>query len=248
MPLLNTEFYKLRRKKVGWMVFLVGIFQFVYMIWATHTENNYFIGQEWKSCLYNIFLLNVIIMPLLIAMIASRISDIEHKGNNFKVLRTLVSESKLFNTKVLCGSIYLMESVSLQILAMVAVSRIQHFTEVMDIKQIIYYGISVFVVDFALLLLQFILALTFVNQMVGFIVALVGTFLGLYSMFFGEQISRWILWGYYALIASVRMEWSESTGGVFHFIPFPVQNVAIVGLMIGVLYVVGKSLFVKKEW
>lgn len=248
MRLLNTEFYKLRHKKVGFMVFLVGAFQFVYMIWATHTENSHFIGQEWKNCLYIMFLLNIIIMPLLIAMIASRISDIEHKGNNFKVLRTLVSESKLFNTKVLCGSIYLIESVSLQILTMVAVSRIQHFTEVMDVKHIIYYGLSVFVVDFALLLLQFILALTFTNQMVGFIVALAGTFLGLYSMFFGEQISRWILWGYYALIASVRMEWSKATGSVFYFISFPIQNIAIVGLMIGVLYVIGKRLFVKKEW
>lgn len=204
---------------------------------------------EWKATLYNMFLINVIIMPLLIAMIASRISDIEHQGNNFKVLRTIVSEAKLFHTKVICGGTYLIEIVSLQVLVMLIVSRLQHFTELINLKAIMYYGASVFLVDLALLLLQLILSLIFINQMVGFMVALLGTFLGLYSMFFGEQISQWILWGYYALVASVHMEWSESTRiCMYHFVPVSIHYVwSIIGI-IGLLYVLGRNLFMRKEW
>ena len=55
--------------------------------------------------------------------------------------------------------------------------------------------------------------------------------------------------GYYALVASVRMEWSESTRiSVYHFVPVPIHNVMIVIGIIGLLYVLGRNLFMRKEW
>ena len=90
MNTLKMEFYKLKHKKMGMMVILIGLFQYIYLAWAITKMHSDKIGQEWMTCLYVVFQINIILMPLFIAMMASRLSDIEHKGNTFKCLKVLV--------------------------------------------------------------------------------------------------------------------------------------------------------------
>ena len=248
MNTLKMEFYKLKHKKMGMMVILIGLFQYIYLAWAITKMHSDKIGQEWMTCLYVVFQINIILMPLFIAMIASRLSDIEHKGNTFKCLKVLVSSQRLFNTKILCGLSYLIGVVVFQLIAMVIVSKQQSFIQVMPTRYLGYYIGAVFLLDATLFLLQLNLSLLFTNQMIAFIVALVGTFVGLYSMFFSEKVSSWIVWGYYALLAPVRMNWDPATRiKDYYWINIPIERVFIlIGLFMG-LYIVGKRLFMRKE-
>ena len=248
MNVLKMEFYKLRHKKMGMMVILMGLFQYMYLTWAMGRMESNESGQEWMNCLYLVFQINIILMPLFIATIASRLSDMEHKGNMFKCLKVLVSSHRLFNTKILCGLSYLMGIVGLQVIAMILVSKQQSFIQVMPIKYLGYYIGVVLLIDVTLFLLQLNLSLLFTNQMIAFVIAIVGTFLGLYSMFFSEKVAGWIVWGYYALLAPVRMNWDPDTRIIdYYWTNISIERILIlVGLFMG-LYIVGERLFMRKE-
>lgn len=248
MHLLKMEFYKLRHKKMGMMISCLALFQLLYMTWAIGRMIPKSFGQEWKVCLYTAFQINIFIMPIFIAMIASRLSDVEHKGSTLKYLRTIVTERKLFNTKILCGAIYLVTFIALQMGMMLVIGMGKGFTEELPVSQLIYYVVITFFVDFTLLILQMNLSLLMTNQMIALIVAVAGTFLGLYSMFFSEAIARWILWGYYAVLAPVRMNWDSVTGTTdFYWTQMPMESFVILLMILAVLYIVGKKLFIRKE-
>lgn len=248
MHLLRMEFYKLRHQKMGVMIGGLALFQVFYIIWATRGMDTHELGQSWKSCLYTVFQLNIIIMPICIAMIASRLSDMEHKGSTFKYLKTIVSGGKLFHAKILCGAIYLMMVVGLQMVIMLGISQYRNFMGALPISQLGYYIIITFMIDLTLLILQLNLSLLITNQMVALMVAIVGTFLGLYSMFFSEKVGQWILWGYYALLAPVRMDWDPVTRVTdFYWIQLPIKHLVILLGISLILYGVGKSLFVRRE-
>lgn len=242
------EFYKLRHRKMSLMIGIMISFQFLFMMWGTRSMNSHELQQGWKSCLYSFLQINCIIMPLFIAMIASRLSDVEHKGNTFKLLKTIASSEKLFNAKVLCGIIYLSIIVSLQVSIMLVVNHIREFSEAVQMGHLIYYAFTTLVINLVLFIMQLILSLLLTNQMTAFIIAIGGTFLGLYSMLLSEKVTQWIIWGYYALLAPVRMEW-DSVKGVaeFYWIPFPIREVIIlIAVLIG-FYIMGIKLFARKE-
>lgn len=248
MNLLKVEFYKLRHRKMGLMVMLMGLFQFCYLTWATGRMDSHEVAQGWKSCLYLLFQTNIILMPLFIATIASRLSDIEHKGNTFKCLKTMVSSPRLFNTKILCGSIYLIAIVVFQVISVLAVSTQQNFLDPMPIGYLAYYIGATLLMNMTLFLLQLNLSLVFVNQMIAFVVAVAGTFLGLYSMFFSGKVAQWILWGYYALLSPIRMDWDQVTHIVdYYWTGVPVKYIVILICIVVALYVGGKRLFIRRE-
>lgn len=248
MHLLKMEFYKLRHKKMGMMVGGLALFQLLYMTWATGRMTPKKIGEEWKICLYTAFQINILIMPVFIAMIASRLSDVEHKGSTFKYLRTIVAERKLFDTKILCGAIYLVTFIVIQMGIMLVIGIGKEFTEALPVSKLIYYFVITFAIDFTLLMLQMNLSLLMTNQMIALIVAVVGTFLGLYSMFFSEAIARWILWGYYAVLAPVRMNWDSVTNITnFYWVGLPIKSFIFLLMILATLYIVGKELFIRKE-
>lgn len=248
MQMLKIEFYKLRHRKMGLMLIGMGIFQLLFMIWMTKGMDAHELEQGWESCLYSLSQLDCMIMPLFIAMIASRLSDIEHKGNTFKCLKTIVPSSKLFNIKVLYGSIYLLALAILQIIILLLISSVRGFNESMPVGYLIYYSLSSLLIGETLFILQLSLSLLMPNQMIAFMVAIAGTFLGLYSMFFSEKVARWILWGYYALLAPIRMNWDSVTRIVdFYWITLPVGSVMMICGILVVLYIVGIRLFIRRE-
>lgn len=248
MHLLKVEFFKLRHRKMGLLVAGMGVFQLLYMIWATKGMDAHELAQGWKGCLYLSFQINIILMPLFIATIASRLSDIEHKGNTFKSLKTMIATPKLFHTKILCGGIYLGVMVLLQVGIMLVVSQYRQFIDAIPTNYIACYGVIVFLVDSTVFILQLVLSLLFTNQMIAFMVAIAGTFLGLYSMFFSEQVAQWILWGYYALLAPIRMNWDEATRIVdYYWIDVPIKHLVILIILFIGIYGVGRRAFIGKE-
>lgn len=248
MHLLKMEFYKLRHKKMGAMVIGIVLFQLIYMIWATRSMGEYELMQGWKGLMYRAFEINIILMPLMIAMMASRLSDIEHKGSTFKYLKTIVSSARLFDTKALCGASYLMGIVILQIGMLLLVGGYRQFGEAIPVGYLGYYLVITFMIDLTLFILQLNLSLIWSNQMIALIVAVVGTFLGLYSMFFSEDVARWILWGYYALLSPVKMNWDSTTRIIdFYWVSLPIQTFMILMAVLVMLYFLGKCHFVRKE-
>lgn len=244
---LSMEFYKIRHRKIGLTVAMMIGMQFMWALWAMRNMDVHELSQGWMSCLYSFSQLNCIMMPIIVAVIASRLSDIEHKGNTLKLLKTIMPGSQLFTAKFLCGAFYMIITVILQLGIIIFIGHLRGFTQEFSFGYFEYYALFTLVINLTLLLLQLILSLLFVNQMIAFVIAIAGAFLGLYSLFF-ESISRFVLWGYYGLLSPVRMNWDKNTRVVdFYWSSVPLGECLILLVIFVLLYIIGKKLFIRKE-
>ena len=88
MITLRLEFQKIKRKKIGLtMAAFMGIL-FAWLFWATSNPTERELHQGWLAHLQTQPLLCAIMMPTIMSVLASRLADIEHKGNTYKQLKT----------------------------------------------------------------------------------------------------------------------------------------------------------------
>lgn len=67
-------------------------------------ENRQFILENgYLMLLYQLPMVNTIFFPVLGMVVASRLCDLEHKGDNLKLLCTLEEKGRLFDAKLLYG-------------------------------------------------------------------------------------------------------------------------------------------------
>ena len=107
MKLLKLEFYKCRRRKIllicaaalGMELLWMGVY-FARMEPEEMTEG-------WMLLLYNLSMVDSIILPLGIATLASRNCELEHKGNTWKLLETMTSPGGLYAAKICWGALIL---------------------------------------------------------------------------------------------------------------------------------------------
>ncbi|MDD3890191.1 MAG: ABC transporter permease [Syntrophomonadaceae bacterium] len=248
MKTLAMEFYKTRRRKI-WLVVVALIS--VQLCWAGWSFNNMDardLTQGWMCCLYQFSLLNCIMMPMLAAVMASRLSDVEHKGQTFKLLETVIPAGRLFDAKFLCGAVYMMVAVVLQLTAIVISGYLKGFAGEVPISQFGYYLLFTLAVSLTILLLQQVLSLLFANQMIALTMGVIGAFAGLFTMFFPQSIQRLILWGYYGVLMLVGMDWDRATRICdYYWAPINWTGFYLLLFAFGVIYLVGRILFVKKE-
>lgn len=248
MKAFLLEFRKTHRKKIWLIVILLLVTQLAWALWAFRNMSASDINQGWLISLYQFPMLNAIIMPIIAAVIASRLCDIEHKGNTLKLLKTLIPSGRLFDMKFLSGAFYMLITVVLQAAIIIVNGLIKGFEGGIPFKLIGYYLLSTFVVNLTILLLQQVLSLLFANQMISFTIGLIGSFAGLFLMFFPLNLQRLIPWGYYGVLMSVGLDWNRATK-VSRYYLAPVHwsdFVLLIFIFIGI-YVTGRTLFTRKE-
>jgi hypothetical protein len=244
---LLMEFYKVRRRKIGLTISMIIGVQALWILLATRNMDAHKLSQGWMSCIYSFSQINCITMPIAAAVIASRLSDIEHKGTTFKLLKAIMPSNQLFIAKFLCGTFYMAIMVLLQIGTIIFTGYLRGFTQQFPLNYLGYFAVFTFLVNLTVVLLQFILSLLYINQMIAFIVAITGSFLGLYSLFF-KNIAKFVLWGYYGVLAPVGMNWDRATRKVdLYWASIPVGEILLLFITFIVLYIVGKKLFIEKE-
>lgn len=250
MRAIALEFYKVRRRKV-WLILLalIGV-QFLWSLVAYFRmkPTPRLLASGWLSCLQQFSMLNTIVMPFFAAILASRLCDIEHKGQTFKLLETVQPASSLFTAKFLCGATYLAAASVLQTGMMLSLGAARGFDGHPPINLFVLHLLFTFAVSLAVYLLQQILSLQISNQMAPMAVGLAGSFVGLFSLFFPKAVMRLVLWSYYAVLSPINMQYDAQT----HITRYAVLNPdwgAFAALIIAliVLYILGRSLFVRKE-
>ena len=245
---LALEFYKIRRRRV-WMIVAAMIFvQIVWSIWGVGRMDAHDLSQGWMFFLYQFPLLNSIMMPVIAAVVASRLCDIEHKGQSLKLLNTVMPAGRLFAAKFLCGAIYMLATVLLQLVVIIAVGYAVGFIGNPPLDKLCYYLLFTTAVNLTILLLQQVLSLLFINQMVPLSVGLIGGLAGLFIMFFPQNLERFLLWGYYGVLILVGMNWDMTTRiADFYYVSVDWAGFTTLAIMFCVIYIIGRILFVRKE-
>lgn len=249
MKTLKMEFYKIKRRKIGLTMCALMVVQFLWLIWAFRDPNENERIQGWLGMLYSMPLINSIMMPTIMAVLASRLADIEHKGNTYKQLETLRTASSLFHAKVFCGLIFIVLMFAAQFIFLLLFGFYCQYEGQPNMEYYLRYLLLSLICTFALYLLQLALSMLFFNQMISLIVGLFGSMLGLILMY----LYKWtpFPWGGYIATMFVGADWDEETRIITYYYMGTTKNgllgCSFVFIWMIFFYAVGRALFTRKE-
>lgn len=207
---LSLELKKTKRRGI-WLV--IAALLLVFCAWVgMNMRHDRYRAFGWTMTLYNAPLLNAILIPTAIAVFASRIIDMEHKGNTWKLLETMMSRFDIYIAKVLYGFAAVFIFSALELAALITMGYAFGFQGSPDWWAYGLFFAQTFVISFNLFMLQMIISLIFSNQAVALCTGLCGSMAGLFLMY----VPQWPLlrnivpWGHYGAAMFVGMDWDET--------------------------------------
>lgn len=184
---LKVEIRKTRRRFLWALPLGVVLIEFLILATNKYAYKPEVLGDGYFYLLFGIPLYNTIFLPLTLAVMASRICDAENKGNTYKLLCTMQEKRHIFDVKLLLGGLYVLFLTALEALLLLGLGQIIPITQPFPLKHsLIFLGV-LFVVSWALFLMQQILSLLISSQLIPLFIGLLGSFVGVFSAF-----SPWI--------------------------------------------------------
>lgn len=245
----KTEWMKVRYRGIGLILLVFLAVVALWSTWALHDIPREQLDDGYRMMFLQIPLMDTILMPTMIAMLASRLCDAEVKGNTLKLLCTLEKKGRLFDMKLLMGAAYLTAFLSAEILLIFLQSALHGFVRPLEGVQLLYFILQVYTVSLGILLLQVVLSFFFENQILPLSAGLFGSFVGLFSWFFPDGIlKKCFLWGYYSELCFIINHWDERTREVsYGNAPFDLNALCLLLVFLAAGYVLSKRLFMRKE-
>lgn len=248
MSLFITELKKIRRRHIGMLFAANLIIDFIWMLWPMN-NSDFIYNQEYDYLLLCLPLINAIFLPTILAAAASRLCDIELKGNTLRMLCTMEPRQSIFHTKLLIGTVYLLLFSLAQTAMIPILGALLSARQEIPTARIWLFCISTFGISLVLFLIQQSVSLLSANQLFPLFLGVGGSFVGVFTWFFPQLPLRYMLpWGYYCVVLTVNMYYDEATRDVTYYAtPFP--TVFSLGFMVfGLLvYIIGKKLFMERE-
>ncbi|MBO5033169.1 MAG: ABC transporter permease [Lachnospiraceae bacterium] len=219
MNYLSIELKKTKRRGI-WLV--LAALLLVIGAWMTYSlKDDQYLDFGWMMILYDAPLLNAILIPTAAAVFASRIIDMEHKGNTWKLLETMQSKAAIYFSKILYGFIGILIFCISELLLLLLIGAGIGFHGMPDAWAYLLFFVQTLVITFNLFLLQMIVSLVFHNQAAALCTGLCGSMAGLFLMYMPQwPLLRCIIpWGHYGASMFVGMDWSKETRimGFYYF-------------------------------
>lgn len=244
----KAEQQKARRRKI-WIVPLSFLaFQILWTIWQLNTASPDDLETGYLMLFHNFPMINTILLPIMVAVIASRLCDMEIKGDTLKLLYTMQRRTGFFDCKYLAGLKYMLLFTLGQGALILVSGKLYHFGEPLKPPMLLACMAVIFCVSAVLLSIQQMLSLFSNNQILPLVVGLAGSFLGLFSMFFPAPVARLVLWGYYAGFPVTGMNWDSQTRITEYYeVPFPLSSFLLFLLAGIAIFWICRTIIIKKE-
>ncbi len=245
---LRAEQIKARRRRVWAVTAALGLLLCLWGAFNYRHADVSDLAQGYSGLFYQLPLFNTILLPLGLAVIASRLCDWEIKGNTLKLLCTLQKKERLYDCKLLMGFKHLFLIACMETTGILAAGARFHFTEKLKIRLLALHFMTLLAAGAFVYLLQQTLSLLWENQLAPLVVGLIGSFAGLFSLYFPKEISRLVPWSYFCQFTPILMDWNRETRQQ-RFYPTEFPTALFLGFLaatVGV-YIIGKLLFVRKE-
>ena len=191
-----------------------------------------------KTMCYNLPVLNAILMPVVMALLASRLWDIEVKGSTTKLLYTLQSRRSLFAAKAALGLAEIFLIVTLEAAGAPLIGHLQHYTQPYPAAgQAAYLWGCTFAVDCMIFFSELLLTVLLANPLPALCVGILGTLLGLFSAFMPAWVGYFVPWGYFIPLNTYRIaDWDQASKVVTYMIvpfqwPLLVATVVLAGIL-----------------
>ena len=248
MKLVKLEFYKCRRRKVLLVCAAVVAAELLWFGAYLARQDRADLQQGWMLLFYNLALVDAIVLPISVAALASRNCELEHKGASLKLLETMVTPGRLYGAKLAWGALVLAALLVVRTGLFAAMGTAAKFPGEIPWGKFALFTVISWAVSMMVYALQQGLSLRFANQAVALVCGIFGSFIGIMSMLFPEWLVRCVPWGYYGLLSLARMEWDPDTRFTQFFWRWPEPlDVGLLLLWAALFFVVGRTLFVRKE-
>lgn len=248
MKLLKLEFLKCRRRKIVLVCAAVLAVELIWMGAFFTRQDAEDLKWGWMLLLYNLSMVDAIILPLSVATLASRNCELEHKGSTWKLLETMTSPGSLYAAKLCWGASVLAALLMIRSGLFLGVGIAQGFQGPVPWGRFGVFTLISWAVSMMVYALQQGLSLWFANQAAALVCGIAGSFLGILSMLFPPALIRCVPWGYYGLMSLVLMDWNQVTRVTSFYWRWPEPtDLLLLCLWATIFLAVGRTLFVRKE-
>ena len=234
---LHAEFQKAHRRHDLAICLVVPVVVFLWTGRLTSTDPEE-LANAYSALLYALPVLNAILMPVVMALLASRLWDIEVKGSTTKLLYTLQSRRSLFAAKAALGLAEIFLIVTLEAAGAPLIGHLQHYTQPYPAAgQAAYLWGCTFAVDCMIFFSELLLTVLLANPLPALCVGILGTLLGLFSAFMPAWVGYFVPWGYFIPLNTYRIaNWDQASKVVTYMIvpfqwPLLVATVVLAGIL-----------------
>lgn len=253
--LLKCEFWKTRRRFIFLTALVITAVGLVFSLYGDYSgpNANFLLENGWMMFLYQLPLSNAIFFPLLAIVIASRLADLEHKGAELKQLCAIEKKGRLYDAKLLYGAGILCLSVLINWVVILLFGKGIGFVGDLPLELYGLFLLFTIVPSLAVYLFQHAISMIFKNQAIAFFAGIIGTFIGLFSMFLPQLpwLRKCVPWGWYGTLQFVGMfGWTQETryeNAYFEIMKTDWIFFAVMIAVMIVLYFVGRKIFCTKE-
>lgn len=207
---ITAEFLKARRRHDLPVAVLIAAFV---LLWASRSAPKTAdeLASGYSAMYYALPVMNTVVMPVGMAVLASRLWDMETKGESCRLLFTLQSRESLFASKTLLGLLQNLLICAMEGAGLAVMANVQGYTEPFSPPQFGWLLLCTFTVNTMLFFFELLLSIRSATQAPALAAGMVGSLLGVFTAFMPEGLSWFIPWGYHVPLMSVRMEWDRES-------------------------------------
>lgn len=212
----GTELRKAHRRQDLLLCLLVPVIMVLWVGGLSPSQEDE-LANGYSALFYSIPVIQAILMPVMMAVLASRLWDMEIKGNMKKLLYTLQSRRSLFAGKALFGLLEVVLTTVLEMGLASLLGVLHGYTEPFSWVQFLYLSLCSLAVSGMLFFMEFFLTVRFRNPLPALCTGITGALLGLFSAFMPPMVSYFIPWGYFIPLSAYEVSfWDQGTHTVLY--------------------------------
>lgn len=241
-----NEFAKMRHLRVGLVATIVVIGVLALSLFAVVSSPDFDPDspQAWNALLAGMSLGVPLISPLLLAVLASRQTDIEHHGNGWLLQSTSgITPGGLCRAKFAAlGVIVTTVTIATSLIVLVFGKVLAGILPPAPLPHWAGFTLCMLVINLAVLALHILLSAKVENQLVALGVGVLGCILAVFSQGLPPAAAHVTPWGYYALAQAAGYQ-----GDQIRALPISYPSIAALAVIVGVVFAVLTVRFDRQE-
>ncbi len=248
MKYLGLELYKMKHKGM-FLTFLLLLGVELLFVFSNYGRNENFLSMisdpsapAWEDLIVGPAVLNGLFFSIIVAVLSSRISDMEHMGNTWKLLEcNNQSKTSIWFCKYIIVSSFMLVAILIQVISIIYYGKSVGVVAPIPVKTLIDFVVGTAMVTFVVITIQLFLSLMISNQLISMAVGMIGALIGFVSSLLPPIVRNILIWGNYAELMVISQDVSngdlKNNDLVVRSIDFvPLIIVFIFGIIIFILF------------